>query len=188
MALPPLNNTQVAILLVLNREPRSGYEVKQFIDKSARYFWAASYGRIYPELKRLAELGLIEGSDDSLGARAKTVFALTGAGTQALEDWYAHDPDILELRDEAMLKIFFGAAFDPALVAGHVAARRRQSQRILEELRAIEPLTREQAEENGDPYPHEIVLCGIQMNESTVAWCDAAERHLKPVKSKQRRK
>jgi DNA-binding PadR family transcriptional regulator len=183
-----LNNTQVAILLVLNREPRSGYEVKQFVDKSARYFWAASYGRIYPELKRLTEAGLIEGTDDSLGARAKTVFALTDAGRHALGEWYAREPEILELKDEAMLKVFFGAAFEPTLVAEHVAARRRQSQRIVDELRAIEPLTREQAEKNGDPYPHETVLCGIQMNESVVAWCDAAERHLAPAKSKQRSK
>ena len=32
----------------------SGYEIKALVDKSTRFFWAASYGQIYPELQRLA--------------------------------------------------------------------------------------------------------------------------------------
>ena len=31
---------------------RTGYEIKQLVDVSTRFFWAASYGQIYPELKR----------------------------------------------------------------------------------------------------------------------------------------
>ncbi len=169
-----LNNTAVVILLVLNRAPRSGYEVKQFIDSSARFFWAASYGRIYPELKRLAAEGLIEGSDESLGARAKTMYSLTDQGREELEQWYALTPETLELRDEAMLKIFFGDAFDPGLVADHVSTRRRSSERVLADLRAIEPKVAELAET--DPYPYETLRCGLAMHEAVVAWCDSAEK------------
>ena len=42
-----------AVLGLLVQRPRSGYELKQSVDRTIRHFWAASYGQIYPELKRL---------------------------------------------------------------------------------------------------------------------------------------
>ena len=48
---------------MVSREPRSGYEIKAAVDDTTRFFWAASYGQIYPELKRLSEAGLVEGVD-----------------------------------------------------------------------------------------------------------------------------
>ena len=42
--------------------PKSGYEIKGLVDRSTRFFWAASYGQIYPELRRLSDAGLIEGT------------------------------------------------------------------------------------------------------------------------------
>ena len=47
-----LSATGKVILGMLAARPRSGYEIKQLVDSSARFFWAASYGQIYPELKR----------------------------------------------------------------------------------------------------------------------------------------
>ena len=65
-----LSATAKVILGMLAMRPRSGYEIKSFVDDSTRYFWAASYGQIYPELKRLAENGLIEGTRRPDGRQA----------------------------------------------------------------------------------------------------------------------
>ena len=56
-----LNPTGYVILGMVSAQPQSGYEIKALVDTTTRFFWAASYGQIYPELKRLSELGLIEG-------------------------------------------------------------------------------------------------------------------------------
>ena len=69
-----LSATGKVILGMVAAKPRSGYEIKQLIDRSARFFWAASYGQIYPELKKLEDAGLIAGTDDSQGARQRTFF------------------------------------------------------------------------------------------------------------------
>src|SRR5436190_16003641 len=85
---------------------RTGYDIKQLVDKSTRHFWAASYGQIYPELKRLEERGLIRGRSEPSGGRARTVYELTDAGRTALLAWLASDAEPLyELRDEGMLKL-----------------------------------------------------------------------------------
>ena len=39
---------------------RSGYDIKKAIDIATRFFWSASFGQIYPELKRLQKAGLVE--------------------------------------------------------------------------------------------------------------------------------
>ncbi len=57
-----LSPTAYVILGMVSREPRSGYEIKAVVDNTTRFFWAASYGQIYPELKRLSAAGLIEGA------------------------------------------------------------------------------------------------------------------------------
>ncbi len=57
---PELNPTGRVILGMLAQGQRTGYDIKQFVDKSTRHFWAASYGQIYPELKRLEDQGLVQ--------------------------------------------------------------------------------------------------------------------------------
>ena len=37
---------------MLSLGKRTGYEIKSLGDVSTRFFWAASYGQIYPELRR----------------------------------------------------------------------------------------------------------------------------------------
>ena len=45
------------ILGLLSVRPMSGYDMKRFVDHSTRFFWAASYGQIYPVLRRLESDG-----------------------------------------------------------------------------------------------------------------------------------
>src|SRR3954447_19381723 len=105
-----LSATAKVILGMLAGRPRSGYEIKQLVDSSARFFWAASYGQIYPELKRLEKDGLVKGRDSAQGARQRTVFKLTAAGKRAVRDWIEHAPEVWELRDEGLLELFFAGS------------------------------------------------------------------------------
>src|SRR3954447_21177777 len=121
-----LSATGKVILGMLAARPRSGYEIKQLVDSSARFFWAASYGQIYPELKRLEKQGLIAGSDSANGARQRTTYKLTAAGKRAAREWIAAPPEVFELRDEALLELFFAGSIDPARpppLAGEELAR-----------------------------------------------------------------
>src|SRR5580692_9907940 len=86
---------------------QTGYDIKQFVDKTTRNFWAASYGQIYPELKRLEDQGLVLGRQEPTGERARTVYDLTADGRRVLEEWLASDNELVyEDRDEGMLKLF----------------------------------------------------------------------------------
>src|SRR2546428_9884769 len=65
-----LSPTARVILGMIRMGKRTGYEIKQIVDVSTRFFWAASYGQIYPELKRLEERGLVGSRSEPTGGGA----------------------------------------------------------------------------------------------------------------------
>src|SRR5204863_458297 len=105
-----MNAVTPVVLGLLSLGPRSGYDIKTVVDRSTRFFWAASYGQIYPELRRLEEEGLIEGEDAPNGGRGRRVFKLTAAGREALEEWLLGPETTIEYRDESLLRLFFADA------------------------------------------------------------------------------
>src|SRR4029453_14633374 len=86
---------------------KTAYEIKSFVDRSTRFFWAASYGQIYPELRKLEQAGLVEGTDAPTGDRKRTVYHLTPSGTEALRAWLQVPPEVLEMRHGGRLRVFF---------------------------------------------------------------------------------
>src|SRR4051812_50203188 len=81
-----LSPTAHVILGMIRLGKTNGYEIKQLVDVSTRRFWAASYGQIYPELKRLEDARLIEGEDAPAGGRQRRSYRLTAAGEQELHE------------------------------------------------------------------------------------------------------
>ena len=168
------SNTAYVILGMLRHQPRTGYEIKAAVDNSTRFFWAASYGQIYPELKQLAEAGLVEGKAEPRGGRKRTVYRLTAAGRKELRRWLERPARTLELRDEGLLKLFFSSESSPESAVQAVAAKRRLHEEKLARLKAIEP----KVKRFEDPYPYMVLRHGIALSEWTIAWCERAEREL----------
>jgi DNA-binding PadR family transcriptional regulator len=169
-----LTATGRVILGMLALGKQTGYDIKQFVDKSTRHFWAASYGQIYPELRRLEAQGLVNGRPEPSGGRARMVFELTSDGEAALGSWLQSDTELLfELRDEGMLKLFFSDAASPQRRPEHIRAMRARHAQKLAQLRAIEPAAR-----NGPPGPYLTLQLGIGMNEWIVQWCESTESRL----------
>jgi PadR family transcriptional regulator AphA len=174
-----LSPTAYVILGMVSREARSGYEIKAAVDGSTRFFWAASYGQIYPELKRLSEAGLVEGSDVPRGERKRTVYAITSEGMEVLKEWLREAPATFETRDEGLLKLFFSGVLPAAEAAGTLRALREHRLGVAERLRGIEPAATEKAE-GGDPYPLMVLESGIEFNEWFADWCERMEDRLLP--------
>jgi PadR family transcriptional regulator AphA len=162
-----LSATGRVILGLIASQPRSGYDIKTMVDKSTRFFWAASYGQIYPELKRLSERGLIEGSDESQGERPRTVYSITEEGEEVLSAWLASDEQVHELRDEALLKVFFSGHASREDLIGALETKREEHLDALEKFREIEPL----AASSEDFGPLLVLRYGMAYSEFAADWC-----------------
>jgi DNA-binding PadR family transcriptional regulator len=153
---------------------RSGYDIKQFVDKTTRHFMAVSYGQLYPELKRLEQVGLVAGSSAPTGGRSRTFYELTDEGRAALAQWLDSDEELLyELRDEGMLKLFFSDARPERRIA-NLRALRGRNERKLAELRALEPMASAGVRQG----PRLTLELGIGMAEWIIQWCEATEHRL----------
>jgi len=157
---------------MLRHEPRSGYAIKRLVDNSIRFFWAASYGQIYPELRRLEKAGLVEGEWQPTGGRKRTVYRLTDAGREELQTWLDRPPERLELRDEGLLKLFFAGAAEPGKAIEIIEAKRRLMQEKLAALRAIEPHA--MAAASSDPFPYLVLRYGLESSQWVIGWCERA--------------
>ena len=180
-----LSSTAYVVLGMLRREPRTGYEIKTIVDHSTRFFWAASYGQIYPELRRLEEAGLVSGRSEPRGGRRRTVYSLTPRGQAELRRWLERGVEVLEYRDEGLLKLFFSEV-SPERAEGILAAKQQMHERALAQLQAVEERTLA-TKAAGDPFPNLVLRFGIESNEWTVAWCERARAELKRVRGSKRR-
>ncbi len=175
-----LSSTAYVILGLLDAEPRTGYEIKQAVDNSTRFFWAASYGQIYPELRRLRDAGLVESERDDAGARQRSRHRITAAGRRELKRWLATPAADCELRDEKLLKLFFArssgkAGTDSAVTESTAAelmtAKAEEHSAKAERLRELEP----RVIAAGNPYQLMVLRYGIGLNEWSARYCaDAA--------------
>jgi DNA-binding PadR family transcriptional regulator len=137
---------------------RTGYEIKQLVDVSTRFFWSASYGQIYPELRRLEEQGLIRGRDAATNGRARREYDLPPAGNEAIDGWVrSAEPPTLETRDEGLLKLFFSDGLDPDEHRALLASMRARHEAVVASLRSIEDVARER----GPGGPYEVLRFGL---------------------------
>lgn len=99
------------------------YALKQAVSASVGNFWTLHHAQLYTEPERLAKGGYVSEQREE-GGRRRRLYTVTDKGRRALAEWRAEGTSSLgELREPAMLKLFFGA--DPAeLAAAQLPAHR----------------------------------------------------------------
>jgi DNA-binding PadR family transcriptional regulator len=169
-----LSPTAYVILGMVSTEPRSGYEIKSIVDKTVRFFWAASYGQIYPELKRLSEAGLVVGVDSPTGGRRRTVYEITADGEEELKSWLRQPPETFEMREEGLLKLFFAGVLPPEEGVEILRSMRAHRTEMNRQLQAM----RDAKGEDKDDYGSMVLRGGIEFTEWFADWCGRMETEL----------
>ena len=170
----PLNQTARVVLAMIAEGHNTGYAIRAEVERSTRLYWGASVGGIYPELRRLADSGLITARDNPRGEAVRHHYELTSAGRQALHRWL-NDPSepTLEIRDEALLRLRFAGVLDQN---GQLDIIRRM--RALHERRADNLQTLIDEDQFDDPFHRMTIEFGLGWNQWAIEWCASAERRL----------
>ena len=153
--LQPIRLTPTSYI-VLGLIERTGeatpYELKRLVAAGIGNFWSLQHAQLYTEPERLARGGYLEETRERGGRRRKH-YKLTGAGREALRAWVSEPTrELPELRDVALLKLFFDAEARP------LAEAQLDSHR--EKLREYEQLAR-QAGDDPPPGPFATLQAGI---------------------------
>jgi PadR family transcriptional regulator, regulatory protein AphA len=176
--MPParLNPSDYVVLGMTGLGARSGYEIKRTVERSIRFFWTISPAQVYPSLAKLERAGLLTGRDEPQGNRPRRVYAPTDEGTRTLCEWLAR-PEAMpfELRDIAMVKLFFADALDPTDAHQLLTQVRSRSEERAATLQAIRP-DAEEAARAGNNHPLLTLEMGIAYHEAVVSVCRRFER------------
>ena len=147
----------------------SGYDIKKFIEESVGYFWNESFGQIYPMLRTLEQEGLVAGEDTG----ERKVYALSAAGREALLHYLHERPEHGQLRDESLLKLFFGRNVKTATLLEHLAGRRAEAAASLEVYKSITARLKEQHAANPDlPFWLFTLRKGVLLTTAEIRWID----------------
>src|SRR3970040_1549334 len=167
-----LSATARVILGLLRFSPRTGYDVKRVTDFSTRFFWRASYGQIYPELRGLEGAGLVRASEAPRGRRPRRVYELTPKGEGELSAWLLGANELYEVRDEGLLRLFFGELLQSEDLLALVERRRAWFEMAAAHFRGIAAELREVGGPRG-----EVLRYGIELMDWNAAWwADLARR------------
>jgi PadR family transcriptional regulator AphA len=169
-----LNQTARIVLAMVAEGHSTGYSIKAEIERSTRLFWGASVGGIYPELRRLTAAGLIAVRDDPRGQTRRHCYSITDAGSEVLHAWLSDDSEpLLEMRNEALLRLRFAAVLAPA---DRVALVHRLRDLHEQRVRALE----ERLDENefDDVYDRMTAEYALGFNRWAADWARAAEERV----------
>jgi PadR family transcriptional regulator AphA len=101
-----------ALLGLLSYMPMTGYDLKKMFDQSIKNLWAAHISQIYRELGELEKEWYVTFEIKEQQDRPdKKIYSITKDGRLAFQRWLFDPPEKLskEVRDEFMLRVFFGA-------------------------------------------------------------------------------
>jgi PadR family transcriptional regulator, regulatory protein AphA len=175
-----LPTTSYAILGMLSIRPWTAYELTRQLRRSLRYCWPKTESVLYDEPKRLVRLGLATAHQEPAGRRARTVYAITPKGHDALRAWLATEPSPPRFEFEGMLRLLYADQGTKADVLAAVQATRAWATTRLAE--GLDQLNGYLAD--GGPFPDRLHITVLfarfyaDLFELTVRWADLAEAEI----------
>ena len=107
-----------ALLGLLADHPASGWDLLKRFESSLAFVWPATQSQLYTELGRMTDDGIVEVS--STGARNRKEYSITEEGRAELTRWLIEVAPERNRRNDALLRVFFLWAVDPAAARGYL--------------------------------------------------------------------
>lgn len=163
-----MSNTTVEniILGCLSFGPKTGYEIKKIISMSSSWFYNASYGSIYPILKKHEENGLVSSEEIVENGRYKRLYQMTSKGEKIFKKWMLESPRLMTVKYEMAVKLMFFAKLEPKQRIQQIEQHIEQLILFKQELEEIEPY----AESEGDTYQRLILDWGENLYVFLIDW------------------
>lgn len=163
--------TRYVVLGLLCAGPGTGYTLKAAIERAIGHFWRESYGQLYPTLNQLADEGLAEKVSKPSGGRPRYEYSITDAGREALAAWLLEPPSEVPVRDELMLKVFFGRYGALPTLREHLQASLRRFEATAQQLSMAQAwLRKEQADAPDLPFWLLSADRGARVAEARAQW------------------
>ena len=176
------------LLGLLAIEPMSGYDLGQTIRGSVGFFWNESYGQIYPNLKKLADYGLVSCKTERQKSKPdRHIYSITKKGSERLAEWLAVPPQPEIPRNELLLKLFFGAQVSAKVLIGHLERMVESERALLKQFKRTEHEKIAKNQQYPDaPYWKMAARFGQMELDAHLRWAEETLAELHKIAKKQR--
>lgn len=131
-------NIQDVILGFIFEKSMSGYEIKQKMENSVSYFFDASFGAIYPALRKMEKEGLVEKQVvQQEGKPNKNLFAITVKGKDQFQNYLGSPINPTIMRSDILIRIFFGRFTAIEKIKQWLLEERDKNQAMYDNLRKV---------------------------------------------------
>jgi PadR family transcriptional regulator AphA len=167
-----------AILVLLENEPGSGYDLAQRFRSGIGHFWNASHQQVYQELKKLHRARLVKFEVEAQHERPdRKVYRITPAGHRALEAWFRTGVKPPRVKDELLIKVFGGHLTDRDVLLSELDDHLGRYRTRLDEYRELEQGYFSQDERVRERYrlPYLTLRRGIRYILGMIDWLEEAK-------------
>jgi PadR family transcriptional regulator AphA len=170
-----------AILVLLETEPGSGYDLLKRFREHMGYFWNASHQQIYQQLKWMHEAGwLALRTEPQQGKPDRKVYELTLAGHDALLDWLAETSKPQKVNDSLLVRLYGGHLREADAIRADIAHHRKLYEQNRAALLSIEQhyLALPETERQRYRFPYLTLRRGILSVQAWLDWADEVDAFL----------
>lgn len=167
------NKSRYALLGILSLEAASGYDIKKRMAQSTNYFWREGDSSIYPILKQLLEEGMVSCKIHNIeSGKPKKVYSITLDGQRELQNWLLETPELLQSRNELLLKVFFGCNVEAKVMIKHIEKFSDQLKVKLAHYQNIAQTIFLPNPSGPSLYQFLTLKSGIIHTEASLQWCE----------------
>lgn len=160
------------VLGIVNYEDMTGYDIKKYIESGIRVFYKASFGSLYPILKKLAIKGLVTMYESNNGGRNKNYYHITEEGKSVFENWLKTPIMMDDGNGTQLVKIYFYDLLPEDKCRELLTKYRENNVKYLKGLHELEEQYVNARNKDCYYYKLSVLYYGIRVIQETIKWCD----------------
>lgn len=162
---------EYVILGMLVHDSLTGYDIKKLIENGIGVFYKASFGSLYPLLKRLTKNGLVTSEEIMEGDRQKKYYTLTTTGKAAFHEWLVEPIATGEHTHNQLVKVYFFDQLDKEERDLLLKEYERNNEIYLKKLLKLEQHFKSLEYKDCFYYKLSTLYYGICILKETIRWC-----------------
>lgn len=156
----------------------TGYDLKKYIENGIGVFYKASYGSLYPALKKLTEKDFLVMYEEPFGGRQKNYYKITESGKTVFLEWLGSPMNILDGTNTHLAKVYFFDNIPQDARDRQLLEYEINNEKYLRKLLALEKDFNKMENKDCFYYKLSTLYYGICVTQETLRWC----RHIRTGK------
>lgn len=160
------------ILGFLMKEEMSGYDLKQWMVNCTSYFFDASFGSIYPALKRLEEKGYISCHEVVESSKFKKLYAITDMGKTYFLNWLEKPIVFSKTKQDHLVYFYFYQYLPKEKAIFNIKIFISEVEELLNRLSNQKSKVEKEYDVNQFTFIYSAMVYGVNYYQFIIDWCN----------------